>query len=65
MTTQSFLGKDQFVIDRDLKAATAGRNQLPFGDKVFDFTFVQDGVRQTDGAGCVVSGGAIFNGNTQ
>lgn len=63
MTTQCFLGKDQFIIHRDLKAATAGRDELPFGDEVFDFTFVQDGVRQTDGAGCVVSRGAIFNGN--
>ena len=63
MATELFFGKDEFIIDGNFKA-TAGRwNEFPIFDEVFDGTFFQDFVRQTDGAGGVVSSRTVFNGD--
>lgn len=59
MTTKLFFGKDQFAIDRDVKNATRAGDQVPTADKVFDFAFVQNFVRQTDGNRLMSSSSAV------
>ena len=55
------LGEDQIAIDLDLKTATGTGVQF----KVANLLFVgfEQGGRQTDGLGLVVSHGAVLNGN--
>jgi hypothetical protein len=53
---------NRLPIDRDLKHAAAGRNQLQRTDVLFEF---QQFVRQTDGLRFVVSSRAIFDGNLE
>ena len=61
MTAHFVLGEDQLAIDSHIKDAAGARNQLPTADKVFDFTLVQNFVRQTDGIGLVSSSRAILD----
>ena len=61
LTTDLFLGKDQFAVYRDVKYAAGAGYQLPTAHKVFDFAFVQDFVRQTDGNRLVSSSGAVLD----
>ena len=53
---------DLLSIDRNLKHAAAGRNQLERADVLFEF---QEFFRQTDGLGLVVSSRAILDGDVQ
>ena len=61
MAADLVLREDQLAIDRDVKDAAGGRNQFPTADIVFDFAFVQDFVRQTDGIGLVSSSRAVLD----
>ena len=61
MAAQFFLAENQLAINGHFKATPLRRNQLPVSNKIFDFTFIQDLVRQTDGTWGVVSSCTVFN----
>lgn len=63
MAANRMLRKDQLAVDGDVKDAAGARDQLPTADEVFDFTLVQNFVRQTDGLGLVSSSRAILDDN--
>lgn len=63
MATERLFGEDQFAIDGDFKLATCAGDEFPIPDEVFYLSFTQDLLRQTDGTRCVVSGGAVFDGD--
>lgn len=63
MAVNCLLGEDQLAVDANIKDAAGGRYQLPTADEVFDFTFVQDFIRQTDGVRLVSSSSAVLDYN--
>lgn len=63
MTTNSLLREDNFIIDGDFKYTARTWNHCPAFYKVFNGTFTQNFVRQTDGSWGVVSRCTISNGD--
>lgn len=63
MTSERLFGEDHVSIDRDLKDAAFAGNQTPRAHVDFNFPFVQEFVRQPDGARGVVSSRAVFKGD--
>ena len=61
MAIDLLLGKDQLIIDPDVKDAAGAGDHVPAFDKNFNFALLENVVRQTDGNGCVVSSRAVFN----
>jgi hypothetical protein len=61
MTTDLFLGEDQFAIYPDIKNAARAGDKFPAADKVLNFAFIQKLVRQTDGNRLVSSSGTILD----
>lgn len=61
MAVDLLLGKDQLIIDPDVKDAAGAGDHVPAFDKNFNFALLENVVRQTDGNGCVVSSRAVFN----
>lgn len=61
MAARFLFGEDQLAIDPYVEYPARGRNHFPTTYEVFDFTLVQDLVRQTDGIGLVSSSGAILD----
>jgi hypothetical protein len=53
VSVQLDLGEDQLVVEGDLESSARGRDELQPGDAPAPAG--EQGVRQTDGAGCVVS----------
>jgi len=60
MAAKCFLGKDLVAIDGDFKQTARTGDQVPITNMNLDFAFVQDFVRQTDGARGVASSRAVF-----
>ena len=61
MAVNLLLGKDQLIIDPDVKDAAGAGDHVPAFDKNFNFALLENVVRQTDGNGCVVSSRAVLN----
>lgn len=61
MAVDLLLGKDQLIIDPDVKDAAGAGDHVPAFDKNLNFALLENVVRQTDGNGCVVSSRAVFN----
>lgn len=59
MAFERLFGEDQFIVDGDFKNAAHPGNQFPGSDEVFNGSFFQDFVRQTDGARGIISSSAV------
>lgn len=60
VASQPFLGKHQFAVDHQIKDTAFAGQQAQGADKWFDGFVFQQFVRQTDGAGGIVSSRAVF-----
>jgi hypothetical protein len=60
VASERFFRVQHLAVDGELKHATLAWDQAPRADKTFDLAIIQNIVRQTDGAGGIVSKGTVF-----